>query len=285
MPLETLTGKSIADLLSEAQVRIGDDAVVLSVRKLGGGHTSPYELVAADPGTAALWRNSGMGASVVPAVESAPPPPPKTVRRDRGGNAVIALVGPTGAGKTTTIAKLANHPDAFGGRSVGVICLDTYRIGAIEQIRIFAELSHIPLEIVYEQNEIPRALSRLRKCEVLLVDTPGRGPRGQADAAATKRQLDWIQPDEIHLALPAGLQPQRIRRAIDDHASYGLTHMLVTKLDECPEDESLFRFAAEQRLPVRWVANGQEVPDDLEVRASAGLALPTGPSTMRGLGR
>jgi flagellar biosynthesis protein FlhF len=285
MPLETLTGASIADLLSEAQVRIGDDAVVLSVRKLGGDRTSPFELIAADPGTAALWRNSGMGAPMVPSAEPASPAPPKAIRRDRGGNSVIALVGPTGAGKTTTIAKLANHPDAFGGRSIGIVCLDTYRIGAIEQIRIFAELSHVPLEIVYEQNEIPRALSRLRKCEFLLVDTPGRGPRGQADSAATQRQLDWIQPDEIHLTLPAGLQPQRIRRAIDDHAGYGLTHMLVTKLDECPEDESIFRFAAEHRLPIRWVANGQEVPDDLEVRAAVGMPFAAGPSTIRGFDR
>ena len=274
MPLETLTGPNMSRLLAEAQARIGTDAIVLSARKMGGGVRASFELVAADPATAALWRASGMG--VPHPVAPTPPPPAIDPRPERDDRAVVALVGPTGAGKTTTIAKLANHPDAFGGRTVGIVCLDTYRIGAIEQLRIFADLSRVPLEIVYEQREIPRALSRLRRCEVILVDTPGRGPRGHADALATQGQLAWIRPNEVHLAVPAGLQPQRIRRAIEDHRAYGITHMLVTKLDECPEDESIFRFAFENRLPIRWIANGQEVPDDLEVRAAA---TPYGLST------
>ncbi len=283
MPLETLSGPNIPHLLAEAHRRIGDDAVVISVRRTDGDRWAPFELIAADPVTAALWRNSGMGGETT--ARSVPVPPPARIapREDRSGKTVIALVGPTGAGKTTTIAKLANHPDAFGGRTVGIICLDTYRIGAIEQLQIFAELSRAPIEIVYEQTEVPRALGRLRKCDVILVDTPGRGPRGQADAATTQRQLSWIRPTEVHLTLPAGLQPQRIRRAIEAHLDYGLTHMLVTKLDEYPEDETTFRFASEYRLPIRWIANGQEVPDDLEARAIAAPVSAEGPAPINGV--
>lgn len=274
MPLETITGPNIPALLAEAQARIGEDAVVLSVRRMDANLKVSFELVAADPTTATMWSASAIASALLPAaIRTTPVAPPVQINQN-GRGIVIALVGPTGAGKTTTIAKLANHPGAFGGRTVGVICLDTYRIGAIEQLKIFADLSRVPLEVVYETNEIPRAKRRLRDCELILVDTPGRGPRGQADAEATQKQLSWLKPDEVHLVAPAGLQAQRIRRMIESHRAYGITHMLVTKLDEYPEDEAIFRFATECKLPIRWVANGQGVPDDLEIRSVVPIGVP-----------
>src|SRR5262249_4279501 len=78
---------------------------------------------------------------------------------------VIALVGPTGAGKTTTMAKLANHSQAFGGRRVGILCLDTYRIAGVEQARQYAELSKLPFEVAWDTAGLARALRRLKDCE------------------------------------------------------------------------------------------------------------------------
>jgi flagellar biosynthesis protein FlhF len=185
----------------------------------------------------------------------------------RRGPAVVALVGPTGAGKTTTLAKLARHPRVFDGLPVGLLCLDTYRVGALEQLRIYAEIARVPLEAVYEAADLERAQRRLRHCEVVLVDTAGRGPTARRDMDATASQLKLLCPAEVHLTLPAGLQPRLARRVLDDHRIYGVTHLLATKLDEFPDDDSVFALAAEAGLPMRWWTDGQEVPMDLQPAA------------------
>src|SRR5690606_15288896 len=98
---------------------------------------------------------------------------------------IVALVGPTGSGKTTTAAKLALSPHAFGSRKVGLITLDPFRVGGVEQLRTYADIAGLPLEVIYNAREIPAALARLSRCEVIVVDTPGRGPRAVAE------ELEW----------------------------------------------------------------------------------------------
>ena len=334
MPLEILTGPEVPALLARAQQRIGEDAVVVSVRRVTEGGRRLFEMVAADPVTAERQdraaRDARRGAAVLVAGERAPrltapanstpapavrtfparpaapaeapaslwsldtplalPPTsspttasPAVAPRRRFGwpfgtpgmpapaasaarrPRIVALVGPTGAGKTTTIAKLANHPQAFGGRRVGLLCLDTYRIGGVEQARQYAELSRLPFESPWDVGEIPRALRRLRECEVVLVDTPGRGPRAAADLRETQLRLLELAPDEVHLVLPAGLQRSLAHRVVTAHLPLGVTHLLPTKLDEYPDERGVFELARQFALPLRWIADGQEVPRDLQV--------------------
>lgn len=248
MPLETLAGPEVPALMAQARARLGPDAVILSVCRAG----RLFELVAADPATAAQHGR-------------APVPMGLSDRND--GRRIIALVGPTGAGKTTTIAKLANHPSAFGRQAVGLLCLDTYRIGGVEQLRIYGELSNLPVEVSYDAGDLPGALKRLADCEVLLVDTAGRGPRGAADQAATRAQLARLRPDEVHLAVPAGLQPALVQQIVREYQVRGVTHLLATKLDEFADERAIFEAARAAGLPMRWVATGQHVPDDLESAA------------------
>ncbi|MFI5010668.1 MAG: hypothetical protein ACHQDY_10385, partial [Solirubrobacterales bacterium] len=167
--------------------------------------------------------------------------------------------------KTTTIAKLASHPQAFGGKRAGLLCLDTYRIGGIEQSRQYAELARLPFEVVWESKDIARAMRRLRDCAVVLVDTPGRGPRAAGDLRETQERLLEITPDEVHLVLPAGLQRSLARHIVSAHLPLGVTHLLPSKLDEYPDERSLFEIARQFALPMRWIADGQEVPRDLQV--------------------
>jgi flagellar biosynthesis protein FlhF len=332
MPLEILTGPEVPALLTRAQKTIGEDAVVLSVRRVKENGRTVFEMIAADPVTAERQsrqqRQSHDGAEVVLAAErdrvapSAPsaapartatapgddavfwnlqhapdvpvfgqapaPAAPAATRRfgwpfvpsaatGRGARRphVVALVGPTGAGKTTTIAKLANHPQAFGGKRVGMLCLDTYRIGGVEQSRQYAELARLPFEVVWEPRDIARAMRRLRDCAVVLVDTPGRGPRAANDLRETQERLLEIAPDETHLVLPAGLQRSLARRVVSAHLPLGVTHLLPTKIDEYPDERGLFELARQFALPMRWLADGQEVPRDLQVApATPGVAAP-----------
>jgi flagellar biosynthesis protein FlhF len=259
MPLETLTGPDFAALFAHAQTVIGPEAMVVSARR--GPRGRGYELVVADPATAAAQAPPRRKAPARPPAPRATLCTMSPFKPGAGSRPVVlALVGPTGAGKTTTIAKLANHPEVAAGRKVGLLCLDTYRIGAVEQLRIYAEISHLPLEVVYQAGELPAALDRLAHCDLILVDTAGRGPAGRADAVSTQQQLRRLRPTEIHLVLPAGLQGALRARIVAEHKARGITHLLATKMDECPEDRSLFNLAVQTGLPMRWLTDGQDVP-------------------------
>jgi flagellar biosynthesis protein FlhF len=198
-----------------------------------------------------------------------------------GPGAVIALVGPTGAGKTTTVAKLATHPRVFGGTQVGILCLDTYRIGAVEQARIYAEIARLPFAVAYDARDAEAALRRLSGCETVLVDTAGRGPRLREDAVETWSALRALLPSEVHLTLPAGIQPRLARRVLAQHRGAGVTHLLATKLDECPDDLGVFELALEHGLPMRWITDGQEVPGDLQPALPALLSWSEPAGTAR----
>jgi flagellar biosynthesis protein FlhF len=286
--LEVFVGNHLPTVLSEVRRSLGDDACVVEVTTREGRIevlASPVALTVhpvrrPPPPTAPADASredpdpEHFGAVLrTPAAAPAGHPRPRAAQRPRADAAwqrpapvrptVIALVGPTGAGKTTTLAKLATNPIAFGGRSVGVLGLDTYRIGAVEQLETYAELAGMPCEVAYDLNDLDRALGRLIECDVVLVDTPGRGPRQSEDLATIRRWLARLVPDEIHLVLPASMMPQVMRRTIASFSTFHVTHMLATKLDECPLDTRVFDVVARQGRPMRWYADGQEVPADL----------------------
>jgi flagellar biosynthesis protein FlhF len=256
MPLERFAGTDFSALMASARAALGDDAVIVSVRRTEGPGKRAFELIAADPETA---RHAQGFTAPRPGANAMRP----LARARIGRPLVVALVGPTGAGKTTTLAKLANHPQVFGGWPAGLLCLDTYRVGAIEQLRMYAELSGLPLEVAYDANEVPVCLGRMADCEVVLVDTAGRGPRQSSEVAALLAPLRGYGPLEVHLVLPAGLRPDVARRFVVHHRPLGVTHLIVTKLDECPEDGSVFALADTLGLGMRWACDGQEVPRDL----------------------
>ena len=112
-----------------------------------------------------------------------------------------------------------------------------------------------------------------------MVDCPGRGPRHQRDADAVRDLLGRIGAHEVHLALPSGMQREVAARLIDHHITRGVTHLLATKVDEVPDDWTLFDLAAERRLPMRWLSDGQRVPHDLR---SAAPRLEAAEASARG---
>lgn len=251
MELETFYGRDLPHVLTEVRKRFGEDAMILSTRSERTPGGPRVEVVAARGDDLLHFRQR---------IEAGGARPP---RRGIGRPYVVALVGSTGAGKTTTIAKLALHPAAFGGSRIGIITLDTYRVAALEQIETYAEILGVPLEVVYREAEVEPAMQRLADCDVVLVDTPGRSPQQPRLNLEWRALLQRIRPDEVHLVVPASLRTDVALSTRDAYAACGLSHALLTKLDEVPGERGVAELAARLDLPARWVTTGQEVPADL----------------------
>lgn len=256
MPTKTFVGTSVSTLLHQAQSTIGPDAVVMHVRRFRTKDGERFEVTAADPATAMRGPTAGR-TPVTAALELLTPPQPST------GILSIALVGPTGGGKTTTIAKLASNPRIFGARRVGLVGLDTFRIGAIEQLRTYADLGGLPCAVVYGEDDLIQMRRTLAGTVVWLIDTPGRSLRARRDREDADRLLETLSPTEVHLVVPAYLSEHLVRAVIRETRTTRVTHLLVTKIDEAPDEAAVFEVAVELGLPIRWVTDGQDVPYDV----------------------
>lgn len=256
MPLETLVGSNLAVLLKRARQVVGPDAVILHTRRIRTPDGPAFEVVASDPMTA---RQRGGERRDPPnaALEAMMPGSPTE------GPLIVALVGPTGAGKTTTLAKLASNRRVFGSRRVGLISLDTYRVGGAAQLRTYASIARLPIEVAYGAGDLAGIRERLSDRDVWLVDTPGRSPRHRQDRAESASLLASLAPTEVHLVLPASLSPPLAAAQVRDARRLGVTHLLATKLDEAPDESGLFDLALAHGFPMRWTTDGQDVPFDL----------------------
>lgn len=269
---QTFRGPELAVVGARARRALGDDAVILGTRVLRAGGETIVEVLAAAASDVARFTRR-----ITPAGAE---------RRDPDARRplVIALVGPTGAGKTTSAVKLALNAHAFGAQRVGLITLDTYRAGAVAQLETYAEVARLPMEVVYDAADVAGALGRLSRCDVVIVDTPGRGPRTSDDDAPWRALLAALAPDEVHLVIPATMRTELaegLRDRLDallaaQSDPRGVTHALLTKLDEVPDDDGVAALAAQLDLPVRWVAEGQDIPADL---------APGAPRLLAALGR
>jgi flagellar biosynthesis protein FlhF len=267
--LETFTGSDLRVVFDEARRALGEGVLVLRTAIQRDGRRTRVELVAASATAIQELRQR---------LEPAPFAYPRAAGgRGRSGPLVIGLVGPTGAGKTTTAAKLALHPRAFGGKKVGLITLDTFRVGALEQMAQYAEVTDLPLEVVYDAREMPGAMQRLDGCDVVIVDTPGRSPRSTDANQQWQAMFRAAAPDEVHLVVPASMRPDLLPGLVASLATCRITHACLTKLDELHDDRAVADIAARLEWPMRWVSTGQAVPNDLHAAKAAilsALGLP-----------
>lgn len=259
--LERFLGADLTNVAERARRSFGDDVMILHTRMVRDGGVPMVEVMAASATSLDRVRTR---------VEAKPFP---AFTKPNGRPYCIALVGPTGAGKTTTAAKLAVKKGAFGSARVGLVTIDTYRVGGMEQLNTYAELADVPFEVVYDASEVDAALKRLSMCDVVIVDTPGRSPAASPELTERWRSLlDAFTPDEVHLVVPATLRADlalhaaRAYRTTREHR--GATHVLLTKLDEVPREAGVADLALSLELPTRWIADGQDVPTDLKPGAS-----------------
>jgi flagellar biosynthesis protein FlhF len=187
-----------------------------------------------------------------------------SIRLMPGQRRLVALVGPTGVGKTTTIAKLAANFRLREKRRVGLITVDTYRIAAVEQLRTYADIIDLPMQVVSTPKEMRDAMHAMGEMDLVLMDTAGRSPKDEVKIQELKAFLTEAQADEVHLVLSSVTGAATLERTAERFAAVGTTHLVLTKLDEASALGNLLPLLRASGLPLSYLTNGQNVPDDIE---------------------
>jgi flagellar biosynthesis protein FlhF len=183
----------------------------------------------------------------------------------KGEQKIMMLVGPTGVGKTTTLAKLAARYALLKYRyKVGIITLDTYRIGAVEQLFQYAQMMKLPFEDVIDISDFKKALHNLSYCDVILIDTVGSS---QHDTQKIEKIATFLkstsQPIDVNLVLSASAKFQDLKEAYEKFSFLNIDTLTITKFDETSGFGNIFSLIYETQKPLSYFSTGQEVPDDI----------------------
>jgi flagellar biosynthesis protein FlhF len=176
---------------------------------------------------------------------------------------VVVFIGPTGVGKTTTMAKVAAVLTLQKDLRIGLISLDNYRVAAPEQLKTYADIMGLSFDVAFTADEYRRIVNRQRYQDVILVDTAGRSPFNQRYVEELREMLMRNPPDEVHLVLSANMGGLDISAAVEKFRPLKFTHLDVTKIDESPHPGGIFNITRKAMVPVRYFTVGQRVPEDI----------------------
>ena len=184
----------------------------------------------------------------------------------------IFLVGPTGVGKTTTLAKLAANYSLVEHKRVALVTVDTFRIAAIPQLRTYADIIGVPLEVVYTAEDLADVLGRFGDRELVLIDTPGGSPRNTKQLEVLKEYLDSVETKDVYLTVSS---PTKYRDMVDIYNRFSMCRidgLLFTKIDETDRYGPLVNLLNETRARLTYLTTGQNVPQDIELADSVKMA-------------
>jgi len=195
-----------------------------------------------------------------------------SLRMKKSGPRILAIVGPTGVGKTTTIAKLAAMHALNRGASVAMITTDNFRVGAIEQLKTYAKIMDIPLEVAATSQELAKTLARHADKDLILIDTAGRSPKDVERLAELKGYLECHPGIETYLCMSATTRARELDEIIATFGVLPITRFLFTKLDESESYGCIVNTHLKHKLPLSYFTTGQKVPEDIEVASARKLA-------------
>lgn len=181
----------------------------------------------------------------------------------RQSGKVISIVGPTGVGKTTCIAKLAAISKIIHNLDIGIISIDTYRLGAIDQLRIFSEISNVDMLVAYKPEDMPKLINKLKKKDLIFIDTTGRSQRNKKELENMHQFFKNIKVDETYLALSLTSSLKTLMDAAEKFEIFNYDSFLFTKIDEAVTCGNLLNITVKYQKPVIYLTNGQTIPDDI----------------------
>lgn len=178
---------------------------------------------------------------------------------------INVFIGPTGVGKTTTIAKIAAKEHLINKRKVGLITMDTYRIGAVEQLKTYANILDVPFEVVNSPDEMSYKINKLKECDIILIDTLGTSYKNQEKLSDIKDYLDAIEGKfNKHLVLSVSTDKDTVYSILDRYKLLNYDGLVLTKFDEVTVLTNFWNIIENNTLPVQYFCFGQDVPDDIK---------------------
>ena len=204
--------------------------------------------------------------------DSGTPATPTTQRPRDGRPLTIALIGPTGVGKTTTLAKLAATFKLREKKRVALVTIDTYRIAAVDQLQAYAGIINLPLSVVLTPTELRESLDRLREYDVILIDTAGRSQRDDGKLDQLREFIAIADPHEVHLVLASTCNQPVLMDAVDRFSQVRIDRIIFTKLDEAVSFGVLLNVIRRVGKQLSYVTTGQDVPHQIEPGRSERLA-------------
>ena len=193
---------------------------------------------------------------------------PKTISLAGSKPKVVFFIGPTGVGKTTTIAKIASKYKVEQDKKVAFITADTYRIAATEQLRIYANILDAPMSIVYSNDELNSAVERLIDYDIIFVDTAGFSHKNDSQRQDMKNLIQGLDPiyeSEVYLVLSATTKYNDLQDIVNLYKEISEYKLIFTKLDETTTYGNLLNIRLYSNADLSYVTIGQNVPDDIEI--------------------
>lgn len=185
---------------------------------------------------------------------------------------IIALVGPTGVGKTTTTAKLAAMYALNRGNKVALITMDIFRVGAVEQLKTYSRIMAIPLEVASSPKELEKAVEKHSACDLIFIDTAGRSHKDKEKLDEMKSFLEHDIPIEVYLCLSATTKDRELEEILRRFSIFQISKVVFTKIDESESFGNMVNLLMKDNLAVAYFTTGQRVPEDIEVATSEKLA-------------
>lgn len=176
---------------------------------------------------------------------------------------VISLVGPTGVGKTTCIAKLAVISKILHNLNIGLISIDTYRLGALDQLKIFSEISNIDFLVAYEPKDIPKFMKKFKNKDIVFIDTVGRSQNNLKLLNSINDFLKMTKVDETYLVLNSTSDYKILLDVAKKFNVLNYDGLVFTKLDEAISYGNILNLVSEIKTPIKYLTNGQVIPDDI----------------------
>ena len=185
---------------------------------------------------------------------------------------IVAFVGPTGVGKTTTLAKLATKAKLIDGKNVSIISADTFRIAAVEQLRTFTEIAEIPFKVVYSIDDLKKAVLQFNNTEQIFIDITGRSQKDSKNLTSIKNMLSSVEPGEVHLVLSACTKYKDILDILEKFKTLFVNRLIFTKLDETTSLGVILNVTEKIKKPISYITFGQNIPEDIARADSRKLA-------------